>query len=106
MSRIDSPSKRYPGYVILPDDLTFPQVLAWEDATLEAGKTPGSFHKVHAYIPGVLVCVQEWHIDGFPEPLTADNFPWKPPAAVIGLMSKIIAGVTDLIYEADEEKNA
>ena len=106
--RIDSQSARYPGYVILPDNLTFPQAIAWEAAVDRASEADGKsrFEKIAGWVPGIIACVQEWHIEGFPTPLTVDNFPASPSGAVLKLINPIIAGVTGLLFGEDEAKNA
>ena len=80
-----SPIKRFPGTVILPDYLVPEQVFAIEDAQFAARdyfaantKTdndnadaikPGkhfSFLRMRSlYLPAVLLCVKEWHLENF-----------------------------------------
>ena len=109
MSRvIDSPVKRWPGRVILPDYLTAPQDAAFEDALAEARnfdpETQGA-HYTNALIPGVLACVEKWELEGFPQPITADNFPKTPRQSFAELLAFLIREVTK-IYEDEPVPNA
>ena len=102
--RHDSTVKQFPGYVDIPDRLTYPQFFEWERArervaVLEESDLMG---RTYAFLPGILAIVSEWHIDGIPEKPTQDTFPATPivPALgliawLIGIIGKIIGGVED-----------
>lgn len=83
------PVARWPGSVVLPDYLNFPQYVAWRDAAAAAraivdaaaeteSKEYDQLEYRHAFLPGVLAVVSEWHLASLPEPLTPDNFPMLP----------------------------
>ena len=104
--RVESKSARYPGYVIIPDELTFPQAIAWEDAVDQAAAATKSFARSRAYVPAVMACVTEWHVEGLPQPVTFDNFPASPAGAIQKLLQPIVSAVTGLLFGEDEAKNA
>jgi hypothetical protein len=80
---IPSPIKRFPGSVTIADPLTLPQVEAIE-AGLELPKDTDGDGRVFFTVldknqlPAVLACVEKWELQNFPDPLTADNFPFSP----------------------------
>lgn len=94
--RIESPSKRWAGYVVLHDPLNLEQVFAIEEVqdkavdiepskflqkANEAGVTVGttwSSRTDKIIVPAILLCVAEWHLENFPDEVTADNFPATP----------------------------
>lgn len=97
MKRIESPSKRWPGHVILHDPLNLAMVFAIEDAQDKAvelepskflqrineqGQTQISVHwssrSDGLIIPAILKCVSEWHLSNFPEQVNEDSFPATP----------------------------
>ena len=102
---ITSPVKRYSGTVVLSDPLTFPQAFAWEDSLAAVGeaKETGSMARIrYALLPGILACVEAWHLDKFPEQPALDNFPSTPRASVASLIDWLVGEITALYQEADE----
>lgn len=103
---ITSPVKRFPGTVVLSDPLTFPQSFAFEDAltAVDAVRDEGSPSKIrYALLPGVLACVEEWHLNsGFPERPVLDSFPSTPRQSVALLIDWLVGEITALYKEADE----
>lgn len=102
---ITSPVKRFPGTVVLSDPLTFPQAFAFEDALASVkeareGENMGRIR--YALLPGVLACVEEWHLTGFPEQPALDNFPSTPRVSVASLIDWLVGEITALYREADE----
>ena len=53
-------------------------------------------------IPALLACVEKWEISGFPETLTADNFPLTPRRETHNLIEKIFSAIAD-IYNGEKE---
>lgn len=101
---ITSTAKRFPGTVVLPDALTFPQLIAAQDA-FEAAREyqDGNVSRwQRALLPGVLACVSEWHIEGVPESPTAENFPATPRKDVSVLFGAILAGILTLVQGENE----
>ena len=103
---ITSPVKRYPGTVVLSDPLTFPQTFAFEDAINAVGEAreTGSIARIrYALLPGILACVEEWHIGGgFPDRPALDNFPSSPRQSSAELIEWLIGEIGDLYREADD----
>lgn len=119
---IESPVKHYPGTVTIASPLNFGQWMAWtaarQDVTLEASRgkdeeagesepiTYGDMGFVDAYavatIPGVLACVEEWHLDNFPTEVTAETFPATPRGAT-GLLIVWLAREIDAVAFDDGE---
>jgi len=85
MGKIDSPVKKYSGYVILPDFYGYGELIAWTEAidkadTLIEGEDTSAvpLAKMLPYLDAralaILPMVSEWHIDGLgdkPEKLPA-----------------------------------
>lgn len=106
---IESPVKRWPGSITLPEYLTYPQVVAFRKAMADA-RALGEEAQVDVYnyamLPGLCVCVEKWNITGLPEQVTAETFPASPARASVQLLSWLIGQVTALFIEAEEIPNA
>lgn len=108
---IQSPVAAFPGQVILYDPLTFPMVFALEDAYLETEqmKTKTYHRLLYTLLPAILLCIQEWHIDGLPDHPALDSFPASPPSkrmAVAELIAWLLTEISKLQQEAAEVPNA
>ena len=108
MSRaIESPVKRWPGRVILPDYLTAPQDIAFQQAIKDAGKfqPEEQFPEfIFAVMPGIAACVEKWELQNFPENPSAENVPTTPRAPVSELYTWLLKEITAL-YEDDTIPN-
>ena len=105
--RIESPVKRFTGYVILSDPLSFPQVVAYQDALIaaqELGETTWSKIR-HAVLPGILACVQEWGLEGVPEAPGVDTFPATPLQSAGKLVEWLQNEITALLQEEETVPN-
>lgn len=84
------------GTVTLPDFLTLPQVLLFEDANgrvheLRAVKNNVSVSKIDAEnIPLILSVVTNWQVAGVPEHPALDTFPVTPRLASAQMLAQII----------------
>ena len=103
MKSVSIDAAPFVGTVVMPDYLTLPQVLAFEDANaeiMELRETLGdklTLAKVNAYnLPVILSIVSEWHISGLPEPLTAENFPASPRLASARFIAQVMGEITEL----------
>jgi len=113
MRIIESPVERFKGTVQLSDPLTFPQVIAFQDAIRETmqviskdGKENVSLAKLHyGLLPGILACVEKWELENIPEKLTADNFPATPMTAAGELVDWLREEITMLVIEAESVPN-
>ena len=84
----ESPVKKFPGHVILPEYLNLPQVRDFEDAIGlenidEADKKDDRIWLsviAGKRLPVIFDCVLEWHIEGVPDEPTEDTFPMTPIA--------------------------
>lgn len=103
---ITSPVKNYPGTVKLFDPLTFPQAIAFEDSLKNARDERESkdYTRIwYAQVPGILACVEEWHLGGgFPETPALDNFPSTPRRAVAQLIAWLVKEISCLYQESEE----
>lgn len=92
------------GTVAMPDYLTLPQVLAFEDVNaqireMRENNSAGalSISKVDALnVPLVLSIVTEWHIETLPVDLSLENFPMTPRLASAKMLAAIIREITKL----------
>lgn len=90
----------------MADPMTMPQVKAFEEAKqstqerIDEFKEGSSIKKYivsESMLPAVCACVQEWHIENFPETVTPDNFPMSPIAESHNLI-RLIFGEINKIY--------
>jgi hypothetical protein len=104
---VTSPIKRFPGTVTLSDPLTFPQLLAFRESLERASQEDGDnfLASNYAILPGLLACVEEVHLQGFPEPVTALTFPATPPVSTARLIAWLIGEVNTLMAEAEPDPN-
>lgn len=77
----ESPDPRWPGYIILPEYMTYSVLAKWETA-LDKAKTVSELETTRnssgfflELLPIACSLISEWHIEGLPEKVTADNFP-------------------------------
>lgn len=108
MSRtITSPVKRFSGSVVLPDALTYPQLMAWEQALAAAqGDGKSNTEAWSQLLPGILACVSEWHIAGMPERPTPETFPATPRASALKLLAWLMGEIQTTIKAEDDAPNA
>ena len=105
---ITSPVDKWPGTVTISDPLTFPQVIAFQEALDEARALGGdaSMHAAnYALLPGVFKCVEAWELDGIPEHPTPDTLPGTPALASAELLGWLIEEISNLFTEANEVPN-
>lgn len=115
MSRaVESPVKRWPGKIWLPDTLNFAQYLAWKQAVQKAealGEVTIENAAVQpemslALLPGLLACVERWELSGtFPATVTVETFPAAPRTASIKLLTAVTLAVNQLVKEQDDDPN-
>jgi hypothetical protein len=97
--RYDSPVKRYPGYIVMPDYFTWEQMVSWDNCVTKAGAVEGTLPRMAAQAGGVLFMVEEWHITGIAErPTALPASPVRPAAELIGW---IIGIINSMIVEAE-----
>ena len=109
MSRtITSPVKRFSGTVELADPLTFPQVFAFQDSldAVKAAEEEGDTYRVnYAALPGIIACVEAWHLEGMPERVTIESFPATPPIAAARLIAWLYGEITKGFQDAETVPN-
>ena len=94
----------------MPDYMTLPQVLAYEDINAQIREmreaSPAgalSVSKIDALnIPLILTIITEWHILGIEEHPSMDNFPVTPRLASAQMIADIIREITRL-YRGETE---
>jgi hypothetical protein len=104
---ITSPVKRFPGTVTLSDPLTFPQVIAFQDALGAVGeleKTTWARLR-YALLPGIISCVEKWELEGVSEHPNIDTFPCTPLVSAGKLVDWLQEEVTALLVEAETVPN-
>ncbi len=125
MSKLDSPVKRWPGSVTLPDYLTWPQVKAWTAAEAEADRliaearaagrvkqlgerevlTAADTANVRmAWLPGVCAIVGDWRLSGL-DAVTPETFPATPPRSAAKLLTWLIDSISRLFDEEEDAPN-
>lgn len=108
--KIESPVKKFPGYVVLPEYLTVPQVKAITNA-LDDPNEPPKVGKVWAVVnqekrlPAILACVSEWHLAGVPEKPELETFPASPAKSAGNLIAWLFEEVNKLWLAEEEVPN-
>ena len=113
MRIIESPVEHFKGTVQLSDPLTFPQVIAFQDAIRETmnlisedGKENIALAKLHyALLPGILPCIEKWEIENMPKRPTANNFPATPMIATGALVDWLRGEIMNLVIEVESVPN-
>jgi hypothetical protein len=100
MKRYDCPVKRYPGYVIMPDYLTWEQMAQWDDNLSRARDETNRSRMIAYQLQGVIGAVAEWHLQGLPDHPT--ELPATPVIPSLQLANWIIGIVNGMINEAEE----
>lgn len=111
---IPSPAKCWPGEVELPDALSYPQYIVWEQAVAEAaaqtrapltlGAASANPAVARAMLPGVCACVSAWRLGGsWPAQVTPATFPATPRQASVRLLFVLMAAISQLVEEADAD---
>ncbi len=106
---IKSPVKEFPGSVELPDYLTFPQAIVYEDsivatqALFDEARESAEDKDVSVsqirydseMIVAVCACVEEWNLDNLGQ-LAPDTFPSTPRKASKELVAWLYEEITNL----------
>ena len=100
---VKSPVKKWPGTIAIVNPLSFPQVIAIEDAIQQArelgeGISIGKYHSV--LLDAFLDCVSDWNLEGLENPPVP--FPATPRLASTELIAFIIGEVMQLFNESSE----
>lgn len=106
---INSPIQKWPGEVVICDPLSFPQVFAFGDgmeAVRALGETPNLLKARAAMLPGIIACVEEWKLEGFPSTPTPETFPATPVRSAAQLIAWLTGEISALFDEANEIPNA
>jgi hypothetical protein len=111
----ESPVDKFPGYVILPDFLTLPQVRSFEDAIGSPNFDPDQIDKnekvwlsvnAERRLPVIFDVVEEWHIEGQPEEPDIDTFKMTPIVAANDLVQWLFGQIRDIwLGETEEDPN-
>lgn len=118
---IKSPVEKWAGNVTFCEPLTAPQVFAIEDALDETAQIESSAFKSslndnkiemrwqsrynYAYLPAILLCVEEWNLEGFPDNLTRDTFPSIQSNDATILISALFTELMKIYKEENEVPN-
>lgn len=105
---ITSPVKHFPGTVTLADPLTFPQVIAFQDALNSVGEMGTTTRAKINYtmLPAILKCIEKIDLAGFPKNVGADNWPASPRQSSAELIGWLIDEIVILHNEAETVPNA
>lgn len=98
---------------MLPDYLTTPQAVAWEQAIraaqahIEGGSVTflqaGFDAQIRAdFLPAICAIVAEWRLDNFPAAVTPETFPASPAKSAGKLITAIVKAISDLLAEEDD----
>ena len=104
-----SPVKKWPGTVVISDPLSYPQLLRFREALGGVGSNDDWMAVNYAVLPGVMACIEEYHLQGFPEHPTLetgpDAFPSTPPRSASMLLGWLVDEINALMAEAEPDPN-
>ena len=96
---------KWKGDIVLFDPLTIQQEAEWEYAIAEYNKAVGKGGRdaalVLAFLPAIIACVSEWHLDGLPERMTLENFPRRPKADRVNLAAFLVTNISEIFLAED-----
>ena len=107
--KVKSTIKRFPGSVTFHEPLTFPMVIAFEDAIADGvtlvneGETRQSEYD-YSLLPAICGCVEAWNLEGLGD-LTPDNFPANPKISASKLVSWLVGEIVNMYTEGEEVPN-
>lgn len=80
LSRHESPSRRWQGYILTKGYLTFPVLARWEKVVNSIGgaEEQNLQKMVDHVLPFMIEFVDEWHLDSLPEKMTIADLPGDP----------------------------
>ena len=103
-----NPVKHFRGTVVLADPLIYPQGFAFEDAVEAAEEFKQNIKKFPRFCaamePGIMACVEEWHLENMPA--QPNRLPASPRDSAAELAAWLIVEITAQYKEADEIPNA
>jgi len=109
MSKIlQSPVKKWPGTVTIPDYLNVEQAMAFEEAieNIKDNKNENiNLAITSKLVPGICACVESWNLEGL-QNVSQSNYPATPKLASAELTSWLVSEITKLYQEAEEIPNA
>ena len=92
--------KRWGGKIWLPDYMSFPCLVDWEQA-LDGAKQlkakDGLFAFYAKLLPAAIPLVEKWELNGLPNPVTYETFPASPK-----LVAWLVECITDLYTKTNE----
>ena len=96
---------KFKGTVTFFDPLTITQGAEWEYAVADFQKARdkgGGISAMNlAFIPGIIACVSEWKLEGFPERVTIESFSAMPRKERVNLISFLVTNISE-IYAAED----
>ena len=96
---------KWKGEVVFFDPLTIQQEAEWELAlgayAIAREKRGGDSAQVLSFLPAIIACVSEWHLDGLPERMTVQNFPRRPRIDRANLVAFLVKNISE-IYIVDD----
>lgn len=99
-------SKVWTGTVTIFDRLVLPQVELIEAALFDEPPVKSDKVKLtdldRPKLPALIACVEKWEINGFPEPVTVDNFPLSPRRETHNLIEQIFREIAK-VYNGELE---
>jgi hypothetical protein len=105
MSRvIVSPSKQWPGKVVLQDPILWPAYLKLREGITQAPDVDET-QRLTLALPGICACVEEWQLEGLGQ-VTPDTFPASPTRASFALFAWLLEAVMGLLIEAEDVPNS
>jgi hypothetical protein len=92
--------------VEIHDPLTYPQVIAFQEAISEVANmrdSDPSLQQLHfALLPGIFACIKEWNIENLPEDVSPENFPAIPPLKSAEFVDWLREEIMLMFIEAEE----
>ena len=101
---INSPVKKFPGSITLPDALPLAKVLAFDKAMRAASDLP-IIERAAVCLDAIMDCIEVFQIKGQPDKPTSQTFLYTPAAAATDLYIWLLTSVTALVVGEKEIPN-
>ena len=96
--RVESPVKKFPGFVVFRDPLPYYTVLKLERTMRELVQDEDVGEKL---LPVIIESVETWELEGLTSP-TLETFPGSPRVSIHRLIAWLLGEIT-AIYKGNED---
>lgn len=106
MINIESPVSEFPGTIELPEYLTLPQVIEYDQAARDSKDITDAMQKNLVLLPMIFKITGTWNIKGIDPKPTMDTFPYTPIIPATMLVSWLHRNIIKIIVGEKTIPNA